>query len=69
MATDTIGNDSRRTESPYWLLAGEIAQLSSHMREALFGYADTRFIFRIYSGDEALAIMENYRSGQWKKES
>ncbi len=43
-----------------WLLAGEIANLPASVREALFGNEDLRFIFRLFSAEEALTIMAAY---------
>ena len=44
-----------------WDLAGEIINLPASVRDALFGYSDPKYIFRMYSADEAIKIMAKYK--------
>lgn len=43
-----------------WQLAKKVANLPAAVREALFGYPDERFIFRMYSAEEAMKILIKY---------
>lgn len=44
-----------------WDLAGEIVNLPASERDALFGWEDPKFIFRLFSAEEALSIMAAYQ--------
>ena len=43
-----------------WQLAKKVANLPAAVRDALFGYADPQFIFRMYSAEEAMKILVKY---------
>lgn len=43
-----------------WQLAKKVANLPAAVRDALFGYADVKYIYRMFSAEEAMKILLTY---------